>query len=283
MRQTVNRKRWPQIGAFAIVALPPDDEMTLDESLELLQRIVAHIIGTNALVAIVAVHDPRRTTPGARNRHAHVIVPLREVDRHGLGKKVRNLVARPRRNSKARRNYMAEGTHWPGLAYEMLQSFLAELGTDDVVDPPALVGERHWPPSVVRNDPERIERIGVPRRKHFKDILSDPKFNVFYDAPVLIVIANKTEGPWATIDCALAAQNLMLAARAAGLGTCWIGFAQSFLADAGRQGADQPAARLPAGGADHRRPSGLISVPRPAQSRRDPLGRSLTPQRRTNI
>lgn len=157
MRQTVNRKRWPQIGAFVIVALPPDDEMTLDESLELLQRIVAHIIGTNALVAIVAVHDPRRTTPGARNRHAHVIVPLREVDRHGLGKKVRNLVARPRRNSKARRNYMAEGTHWPGLAYEMLQSFLAELGTDDVVDPPALVGERHWPPSVVRNDPDRIE------------------------------------------------------------------------------------------------------------------------------
>lgn len=30
-------------------------------------------------------------------------------------------------------------------------------------------------------------------------------------------------------DCALAAQNLMLAAYAAGLGSCWIGFAQSFL------------------------------------------------------
>jgi len=31
------------------------------------------------------------------------------------------------------------------------------------------------------------------------------------------------------VDCALAAENLMLAARAAGLGSCWIGFAQGWL------------------------------------------------------
>jgi nitroreductase len=31
-------------------------------------------------------------------------------------------------------------------------------------------------------------------------------------------------------DCSLAAENLMLAARAFGLGTCWIGFAQAWLA-----------------------------------------------------
>jgi nitroreductase len=36
-------------------------------------------------------------------------------------------------------------------------------------------------------------------------------------------------GPWIVEDCALAAENLMLAAYAAGLGTCWIGFAPSFL------------------------------------------------------
>ena len=34
---------------------------------------------------------------------------------------------------------------------------------------------------------------------------------------------------WAVEDCALAAQNFMLAAHAANLGTCWIGFAQSWL------------------------------------------------------
>jgi len=64
---------------------------------------------------------------------------------------------------------------------------------------------------------------------HFDQILNDANFDIFYHAPVLIVICSRTEIPWAVEDCALAAENLMLTARAAGLGTCWIGFAQGFL------------------------------------------------------
>ena len=64
---------------------------------------------------------------------------------------------------------------------------------------------------------------------HFKEILNDPNFNIFYNAPVLILISTIGDIPWAVEDCALAAENLMLAARGAGLGTCWIGFAQSWL------------------------------------------------------
>lgn len=67
---------------------------------------------------------------------------------------------------------------------------------------------------------------------HFQETLGNPNFHIFYHAPALIVVAGNTEGPWTTIDCTLAAQNLMLAARAAGLGTCWIGFAQGWLATA---------------------------------------------------
>jgi len=44
-------------------------------------------------------------------------------------------------------------------------------------------------------------------------------------------------------NCTLAAQNLMLAARALGLGTCWIGFAQQWL----RTPAGQAVLDLPAG------------------------------------
>ena len=64
---------------------------------------------------------------------------------------------------------------------------------------------------------------------HFQQILNDPSFDIFYRAPVLIVISTVAEIPWAVEDCALAAENLMLAARGAGLGTCWIGFAQGWL------------------------------------------------------
>ena len=65
---------------------------------------------------------------------------------------------------------------------------------------------------------------------HFRDLLADPDFHLFYHAPALAIIAVPAEQQWATEDCALAAQNLMLAAVEFGLGTCWIGFAQAWLA-----------------------------------------------------
>ena len=61
------------------------------------------------------------------------------------------------------------------------------------------------------------------------DRLSDPDFNVFYDAGTLIVIGARPLGPFVTADCWLAAENLMLAAHALGLGTCCIGFALAAL------------------------------------------------------
>jgi nitroreductase len=81
---------------------------------------------------------------------------------------------------------------------------------------------------------------------HFHELLSDPNFDIFYAAPALIVISAPAESPWAVEDCALAAENLMLAAHAAGLGTCWIGFAQSWLRTAeGKAALDLSASSLP--------------------------------------
>lgn len=65
--------------------------------------------------------------------------------------------------------------------------------------------------------------------KHALDYVNRPGFNVFYDASTLIVIYGKPTGPFVAADCWLAAQNLMLAAYASGLGTCVIGFAVSTL------------------------------------------------------
>ena len=62
-------------------------------------------------------------------------------------------------------------------------------------------------------------------------MLADPAFNIFYDAGTLIVICGKSIGAFVAADCWLAAENLMLAATALGLGTCPIGFALGALAD----------------------------------------------------
>jgi len=55
--------------------------------------------------------------------------------------------------------------------------------------------------------------------------LADPEFNIFYDAGTLVVICARPTNDFVAADCWLAAENLMLAACADGLGTCCIGFA----------------------------------------------------------
>ena len=62
-----------------------------------------------------------------------------------------------------------------------------------------------------------------------RHMLEDPKFALFYHAPALVVVLAKSSGTQAAEDCCLAAENLMLAARNEGLGTCWIGFARPWL------------------------------------------------------
>ncbi len=129
---------------------------------------------------------------------------------------------------------------------------------DAAVQAPSAVNEQAWSFTVVRNR-ELLERISReakaymlktlpagPMSHHFQQLLSDRDFDILYHAPVLIVISNTTESPWAVEDCALAAENLMLAAREAGLGTCWIGFAQKWLGTPeGKAALRLPAAYVP--------------------------------------
>jgi len=48
---------------------------------------------------------------------------------------------------------------------------------------------------------------------------------IFYNAPLLIVVSAPKDDKWSKVDSALAAQNMMLAGYALGLGSCFIGFA----------------------------------------------------------
>jgi nitroreductase len=112
---------------------------------------------------------------------------------------------------------------------------------DAAVQAPNAVNQQPWSFTVVR-DQQLLDRISQDAKSHmlatmlvgphledFRKLLSDPKFQIFYHAPALILISGIAQGPWIVEDCTLAAENLMLAAYAAGLGSCWIGFAQSFL------------------------------------------------------
>lgn len=112
---------------------------------------------------------------------------------------------------------------------------------DAAIHAPNAVNQQPWTFTVLRgqNMLDQVSRDAKshmlatapssPHSNHIRLMLNDPNFHIFYHAPVLILISAIAQGHWIVEDCALAAENLMLAAFAAGLGTCWIGFAQSFL------------------------------------------------------
>ena len=67
------------------------------------------------------------------------------------------------------------------------------------------------------------------RGGHLPDAFLRPEFNIFYDAGTLIAICARPASDFVVADCWLAAENLMLAACALGLGTCVIGSAVAAL------------------------------------------------------
>jgi nitroreductase len=59
--------------------------------------------------------------------------------------------------------------------------------------------------------------------------LQRPSFVPFHGAPALVLVLAEPADARAAEECCLAAENLMLAARAVNLGTCFIGFARPWL------------------------------------------------------
>jgi nitroreductase len=89
-------------------------------------------------------------------------------------------------------------------------------------------------------DPERIDGYEERARRWFlespegsneeaRSILRKPGFRIFRHAPALVLVMARSSAAQANDDCCLAAQNLMLAARDQGIGSCWIGFSRRWL------------------------------------------------------
>jgi nitroreductase len=126
------------------------------------------------------------------------------------------------------------------------------------VHAPSAVNHQPWTFTVVRNQgildllsrdakSHVIAAMPAPAPpNHVHGPLNDADFHIFYHAPALILISASSQQPWIVEDCALAAQNLMLAAYGVGLGSCWIGLAQGFLnTTAGKKILNLPTAWIP--------------------------------------
>ena len=101
---------------------------------------------------------------------------------------------------------------------------------------PSAVNQQPWAFGVIQGR-ERLAEYSERAKRHLfahlpqalalhrrSDQLTSADYNVFHHAGTVIVIFAKPSEFSAGEDCCLAAQNLMLAAHALGLGTCPIGF-----------------------------------------------------------
>ena len=58
---------------------------------------------------------------------------------------------------------------------------------------------------------------------NFLKRLQDKNFNLFYNAPLLILVIGSKNNALTDYDCSMCAENMMLAAHSLGIGSCWIG------------------------------------------------------------
>ena len=121
-------------------------------------------------------------------------------------------------------------------APDVLDHHTIQTLLEAAVRAPTAMHEEPWAFVIVQNKqvlkqlsdsakPLFIERLHRTHQTdgHALDTISNPDFNIFHDAGTLIVICTKPSGPFVDADCWLAAENMMLAACAMGLGSCVIG------------------------------------------------------------
>jgi hypothetical protein len=174
-----NRLRQTQNGAVLVLALPPASEMTLTEATELTRRIARLIAGDRRLAIHIAIHDPAMMQPGARNRHAHLFFPRREIEYDQLaGPAIRDLFARPMQISAGGHAVTVEGNQWPDFYRRQQQMYFAEQGLELVVDPIAPFPGRHWQTEIKLDDPRVQRSRSRTRQLNIQAIHGDPTWLV---------------------------------------------------------------------------------------------------------
>jgi len=90
---------------------------------------------------------------------------------------------------------------------------------------------------------DKLAKLALPRYKKFmekanpelaerrKDVDAKVGDPVYYGAPAVVFVIGKP-GMTMEADCPMACQNIMLAARSLGIGSCWVYFGQLVIDDA---------------------------------------------------
>ena len=59
--------------------------------------------------------------------------------------------------------------------------------------------------------------------EYLKKFAGNEKFHVFYNSPTIILVSGDGNNKYASVDCAAAVENMLIAAESLEIGSCWIG------------------------------------------------------------
>ena len=94
---------------------------------------------------------------------------------------------------------------------------------------PSAMNQQSWHFTVVQNK-ETLQKINQTIKsnflksgnKRFEDMAKSENFNVFYNAPTLIIVSGDEKAIAPQCDCVLAMGNILLASSSLGISSCWI-------------------------------------------------------------
>jgi len=161
------KRKDSQLLKDAVIALPDDKELTLQDRIEITHRIIAKQGWVqNGLAVQIDIHQPH---DGKKNWHAHLLITTRRFTADGMsfGAKARDL--NPEFKNTGKKSFIIpEETLLQHDTRDVINNYFKELGLSNRVDATAILPQEHIGPvrmrsvmnaAVMRNEERRIANI----------------------------------------------------------------------------------------------------------------------------
>jgi nitroreductase len=111
---------------------------------------------------------------------------------------------------------------------------LKDMDTQAIIDAgiyaPSATNQQPWHFTVVQSK-VMIDRLSVAFKEiarksdneYIRRFADNEKFHVFYNAPTVVLVSGDENNTYASVDCAAAVENMLIAAESLEIGSCWIG------------------------------------------------------------
>jgi len=101
---------------------------------------------------------------------------------------------------------------------------------------PSARDQQSWQFTVIQNT-ELINKISKAAQEEYKksndkfiqQFANNENFHIFHKAPTVVIISGDENSMAAQVDCALATENMLIAAESVGIGSCWVSAAPNII------------------------------------------------------